>query len=369
MTIPQPEFDDIRRLVPLVAIDLIVQDADGRALLGRRKNEPAKDSWFVPGGRIKKDERLAGAFARIVAEELRGPKRGISADINEATFLGVSEHHYPAGEHVQIDGSVHYVVLNYRVIASKDDIAELPDAQHVTWKWFDIQTLLDDGEVHQNVKDYFNRTIHEEQYAVLADHRTNLNELLWQTPVLSLTAQAFLFTIAFNADAPVEYRVASIALVILVALASLQLMAKHRACEVHCMKLLAAFEEKRGYPPVHDYEKACIKLGLFTGRSSYRIWLLLMWLFVGAGLSAGYLCWRDAVQDGSLQSDSQQQNHRSPGPSLVSLRPYSLFHPHSGHLPYEPFKSYPHARQAPLRARLIWIMPLRMQTPMEISTA
>lgn len=60
----QHEFLEIVRLTPLVSIDLIVLDQAGDVLLGRRVNRPAQGMWFVPGGRIRKDETLADAFKR-----------------------------------------------------------------------------------------------------------------------------------------------------------------------------------------------------------------------------------------------------------------------------------------------------------------
>ena len=68
--LPAPEFLDVVRLTPLISIDLIVVDDHARVLLGRRVNRPALGAWFVPGGRIHKDESLGGAFSRIVREEL-----------------------------------------------------------------------------------------------------------------------------------------------------------------------------------------------------------------------------------------------------------------------------------------------------------
>ena len=64
------EFLEVVRLAPLVAIDLIVADADSRVLVGQRRNRPARGTWFVPGGRIRKDERLDAAFTRLVETEL-----------------------------------------------------------------------------------------------------------------------------------------------------------------------------------------------------------------------------------------------------------------------------------------------------------
>src|SRR5580658_7400915 len=77
------------RLAPLVSIDLVIRDGEGRFLLGRRNNQPAKGTFFAPGGRILKDERLGEAFGRILAAETN-----CTAAFDQATFLGVFEHFY-----------------------------------------------------------------------------------------------------------------------------------------------------------------------------------------------------------------------------------------------------------------------------------
>ncbi|MCX6928056.1 MAG: hypothetical protein NT154_33320 [Verrucomicrobia bacterium] len=41
------DFETVIRSTPLIAIDLVVRSADGRVLLGRRRNEPAKGCLFV----------------------------------------------------------------------------------------------------------------------------------------------------------------------------------------------------------------------------------------------------------------------------------------------------------------------------------
>ena len=43
---------------PLVSIDIILQNPQSKIFLGRRRNQPTKGKWFVPGGRIRKGERL-----------------------------------------------------------------------------------------------------------------------------------------------------------------------------------------------------------------------------------------------------------------------------------------------------------------------
>ena len=83
--------DDLFSLVvrhrPIVCIDLLIRDAQGRLLVGLRKNRPAQDTWFVPGGNLRKDERLADGFCRIAKAEL-----GIDLSISTTQFVGAFEH-------------------------------------------------------------------------------------------------------------------------------------------------------------------------------------------------------------------------------------------------------------------------------------
>ena len=81
------EFAHVVRNTPLVSIDLIIRDPDQCVLVGFRTNEPAKGKWFVPGGVVRKYERLADAFARILKTEV-----ALEASIGDARLIGVYEH-------------------------------------------------------------------------------------------------------------------------------------------------------------------------------------------------------------------------------------------------------------------------------------
>lgn len=70
MFLDQTTFSTIIACTPLVSIDLVVTNANGQVLLGQRLNRPAKNYWFVPGGRILKNESLAQAFKRLTRDEL-----------------------------------------------------------------------------------------------------------------------------------------------------------------------------------------------------------------------------------------------------------------------------------------------------------
>jgi len=63
-------FKTIVATTPLVSIDLLVRDTEGNILLGKRVNRPAQGDWFVPGGRVLKDEPIEQAYTRLLKIEL-----------------------------------------------------------------------------------------------------------------------------------------------------------------------------------------------------------------------------------------------------------------------------------------------------------
>ena len=136
--------DDTFRTVvantPLVSIDLLVRQG-GRFLVGLRENRPAQGEWFVPGGRIQKDESLADAFARVVRDEL-----GLALPFASARFVAVNEHHYPDsifGEAV----STHYLCLSY-LVAMAETQELRADAQHAALAWRTPAQLQAESTVH-----------------------------------------------------------------------------------------------------------------------------------------------------------------------------------------------------------------------------
>ena len=58
------------RLWPLFAIDLVVVNHSNEILVGERLNTPVKGRWFVPDGRVYKNESLEEAFKHISKAEL-----------------------------------------------------------------------------------------------------------------------------------------------------------------------------------------------------------------------------------------------------------------------------------------------------------
>ncbi|SMG44242.1 GDP-mannose mannosyl hydrolase [Paraburkholderia susongensis] len=146
----QIDFLDVVRLTPLVSIDLIACDAAGRILVGHRRNRPARDTWFVPGGRIHKDETLDAAFTRIAEAELGIASLARSA----ARFEGVFEHHYSDNFAAEPGVSTHYIVLAYALTLTGTAPVGRPE-QHSHYLWLTQAELLAHADVHDNTKAYF----------------------------------------------------------------------------------------------------------------------------------------------------------------------------------------------------------------------
>jgi colanic acid biosynthesis protein WcaH len=134
---------------PIVSIDLLVRDRRGRYLLGRRRNRPAQGAWFVPGGRVRKDETLDAAFLRLTHSEL-GHRVARAA----AEFAGVYEHFYD-DNFAGTDFSTHYIVLAHSLPELDLDELALPREQHGAYRFETREELLQDPEVHRYTKLYF----------------------------------------------------------------------------------------------------------------------------------------------------------------------------------------------------------------------
>jgi colanic acid biosynthesis protein WcaH len=144
----EKNFKNIVFSTPLISIDLIVRDKHDNILLGKRVNRPAKGFWFVPGGRVLKDESIEQAFKRLLKIEL-----GIAN--SDPIFKGIYQHFYD-DNFSEDDFTTHYVVLAYE-INFNGDIAFLPDVQHNDYRWFTEGSLLNNIDVHKHTKWYFQK--------------------------------------------------------------------------------------------------------------------------------------------------------------------------------------------------------------------
>jgi colanic acid biosynthesis protein WcaH len=149
MWLTPEEFEQVVRHAPLVSIDLIVRNDRGEMLLGLRENEPAAGTWFVPGGRIHKDDHdLDAAFARVAREEL-----GVEVARRDARLLDVFTHRYETNTFRKPGFGTLYVVLAFELSATPD-LATLPGGQHRRYAWVAPADARDRDDVHRYTRDY-----------------------------------------------------------------------------------------------------------------------------------------------------------------------------------------------------------------------
>ena len=146
--LPRDQFLKLVELGPLVSIDLVIRDDRRRMLLGARENRPAHGYWFVPGGRVGKNERVHAAFNRICEAEL-----GRTLPVSSARFLGVYEHFYEENFAGAPGFGTHYIVLAYAIDCAPEDFY-LPHDQHSAYGWLYDAEILTRPDVHPYCRAY-----------------------------------------------------------------------------------------------------------------------------------------------------------------------------------------------------------------------
>ena len=134
VSLPASEFSKVVENTPLVSIDLVISDSSDAIVMGWRNNEPARHTWFVPGGRIRKNEKIATAFSRIMLSEI-----GLRTSIDEAQFGGVYEHLYTTNCFDVPSFGTHYIVLAY-VLRYEHRPNLKTDEQHSRFDWLTSST-------------------------------------------------------------------------------------------------------------------------------------------------------------------------------------------------------------------------------------
>lgn len=121
-------YATIKSVMPVLCVDMLIRDADGRVLLGKRNNSPAKGEWWIPGGRVLIWETLVSAVHRKALQEL-------SVDVVIDSVVGTYDNIFP--------GEVHTVTVVYA--CRVDSGAIETDDQHSECKWFTPAKLNDLG--------------------------------------------------------------------------------------------------------------------------------------------------------------------------------------------------------------------------------
>jgi len=127
--IPGEIFKQILEHAPMVCVDLVVLHK-GKVLMVFREREPVKHTWFFPGGRIFKNERLEEAVKRKAREEL-----GIEVRILRK--VGVYETVFEKSPVEGVETGTHTINCVFVVEPVDENPEIVVDNDHSDFKWID----------------------------------------------------------------------------------------------------------------------------------------------------------------------------------------------------------------------------------------
>ncbi|AGY56549.1 NUDIX domain-containing protein [Gloeobacter kilaueensis] len=122
--IPQPLYDQILSNLPIACVDVAIV-AQGAVLLVRRKVPPAMGQWWVPGGRVLKDEMMKDAARRKALEE-------VGIDCHVGPIIHTAETIFPDGPSGIAIHSINSCFFLYPVEANAVPVL---DGFHLEYRW------------------------------------------------------------------------------------------------------------------------------------------------------------------------------------------------------------------------------------------
>ncbi len=126
MIIDENDYIKIMETMPVVCVDGLIVNNKKEFLLVKRNNEPLKGQYWLPGGRLHKNETLENSIKRKIYEELR-------CEVKIIKSLGYFEEFF--GETKQnVNSGFHAISIVFLLKLLSSDI--LLDNQSDDWKWF-----------------------------------------------------------------------------------------------------------------------------------------------------------------------------------------------------------------------------------------
>ncbi len=122
--IPQEMYNQIISHVPVACVDVAIV-AQGAVLLVKRKDDPAKGQWWVPGGRVLKGEMMKDTAIRKAREE-------VGIDCHVGPIIHTAETIFPDGPY---DIPIHSINSCFFMYPVDSDFSTKLDAHHRDYKW------------------------------------------------------------------------------------------------------------------------------------------------------------------------------------------------------------------------------------------
>ncbi len=147
-SITQSLYTQILEHMPIPAVDFVLQNQK-KVLLALRKDEPAKGQWWIPGGRIQKNETLEAAIKRKALQEI-----GIEVEIIRK--INCYEVFFDNAPFPEVKTGVHYLSVCYLIKPKDKNIVITLDKTQEKHKWIDkieptlhpyVKQVLNDAKV------------------------------------------------------------------------------------------------------------------------------------------------------------------------------------------------------------------------------
>ncbi len=129
-------------LYPRVAVGGIII-VDNKILLTLRRDEPDRNKWAIPGGKLELNETIEEGLKREIKEEL-------SLNVEVKEMAGISE---------IITENFHYVILDYLCDSLNGDIK--PGSDAVDAAFFDMEDL--GNCVNESTREFLAKMNHSEK--------------------------------------------------------------------------------------------------------------------------------------------------------------------------------------------------------------
>lgn len=124
--------------MPIACVDVAIA-YQGKILLVRRGDKPAKDQWWLPGGRVHKGERMVETAHRKALEE-------VGLDCFVGPLVHTAETIFPDGPY---DEAIHSINSCFLLYPKDNQTGVLLDGHHEDYRWVDKIYL----EMYPYVKD------------------------------------------------------------------------------------------------------------------------------------------------------------------------------------------------------------------------
>ena len=146
--IPAHIYTQILEHMPICAVDFVLLH-QGKVLLALRKDEPAKGQWWIPGGRVLKNETLIDAVKRKAKQEM-------GVDVEIIRKIDSYEVMFTEAPFPDVKTGVHYLAVCFLVIPQDTNIIISLDKTQQKHKWIShieeelhpyVKTALRDAQV------------------------------------------------------------------------------------------------------------------------------------------------------------------------------------------------------------------------------